>query len=199
MCKVYSLWLRNTYPFLSIGRDFWAHYSCEIARPLTRNVKIGDSVRLDRDVWLNIPFDPGHNHPVIEIADGCRIGRRCMISAMNSIHIEPNVVLSPSILVMDHNHAFEDITIPIRDQGITKGGTIRIEEGCWIGLGATIVCSQGDLIIGKNSVVGANSVLTRSVPPCSVVAGNPARIVKQFDSSTGEWARRTASTRLVSK
>jgi acetyltransferase-like isoleucine patch superfamily enzyme len=192
VCRIHSLWLRSTYPFLSIGRDFWAHNSCEISRPITRNIKIGNDVRLDRDVWLNIPFDPGNQDAVIDIGDGSRIGRRCMISAMNSVRIEQNVILSPSILIMDHNHAFEDITVPIRDQGITHGGTIRIEEGCWIGLGVAIVCNQGELVIGKNSVIGANSVLTRSVPPYSVVAGNPAKVVKQFDASREEWSRKSS-------
>jgi len=106
-----------------------------------------------------------------------------MISAMNSVRIERDVVLSPSILLMDHNHAFEDINVPICDQGITEGGTIRIEEGCWIGFGTTIVSSRGDLVIGKNSVVGANCVLTRSVPPFSLVTGNPGKVVKQFDGA----------------
>jgi acetyltransferase-like isoleucine patch superfamily enzyme len=110
-----------------------------------------------------------------------------MISAKNLIHIGRDVVFGPSVLIMDHNHAFEDITIPIAVQGITEGGTIRIEEGCWIGIGAAIVCSQGELVIGRNSVIGANSVITRSVAPCSVVTGNPGRTVKQFDPSRGEW------------
>jgi acetyltransferase-like isoleucine patch superfamily enzyme len=191
-CKIHSRWMQSTYPFLSIGRDFWAHYSCEISRPQTRNIRIGDNVRIDRDVWLNIPFDPGTQDAVIDVGDGSRIGRRCMISAMNSVRIEQKVILSPSILIMDHNHAFEDITVPIRDQGITEGGTIRIEEGCWIGLGVAIVCNQGELVIGRNSVIGANSVLTRSVPPYSVVAGNPAKVVKQFDASREEWSRKAS-------
>jgi acetyltransferase-like isoleucine patch superfamily enzyme len=197
MCRVHSLWLRSTYPFLSVGHDFWAHYSCEILRPLSRNIRIGDDVRLDRDVWLNIPYDPDNHDAVIDIGDGCRIGRRCMISGMNSIRIERNVVLSPSVLLMDHNHAFEDISVPIRDQGITSGGTIRIEEGSWIGLGAAIVCNQGELVIGKHSVIGANSVLTRSVPPHSVMAGNPAKIIKQFDASREEWSRKSTMSAVV--
>ncbi len=66
-------------------------------------------------------------------------------------------------------------------------GTIRIEEECWIGFGATIVCTQGELVIGRHSVVGANSVVSRSIPPYSVVSGDPARIVKQYDFSKGKW------------
>ena len=50
-----------------------------------------------------------------------------------------------------------------------------------------IICEQGELVIGRHSVVGANSVITRSIPPYSVVSGDPARIVKQYDFSQGKW------------
>jgi len=181
------LWIVWTYPFFSLGSDFRLHYSCDLRRSISSHIKLGNSVWLDRDVWLNIPIIPSGTEPVIVFDDGCKVGRRCTISAKNRIHFERNVIFGPSVLVMDHNHAFEDVTVPIADQGETEGGTIRIEEGCWIGFGAAILCNRGDLIIGRNSVIGANSVLSRSVPPHSVVAGNPARVVKQFDTSRGEW------------
>lgn len=118
-----------------------------------------------------------------------------MISAKNRIHIARDVVFGPSVLVTDHLHAFEDVTVPIAYQGITEGGTIRIEEGCWIGFGAAVICSQGELTIGRNSVIGANSVVTRSIPPYSVVVGNPAKVVKQFDPEKGVWV--LGSSRLA--
>lgn len=71
--------------------------------------------------------------------------------------------------------------------GQMAGGTIRIEEECWIGFGSVIVCEQGELTIGRHSVVGANSRVTRSIPSYSVVAGSPARIVKQYDFFAGKW------------
>jgi carbonic anhydrase/acetyltransferase-like protein (isoleucine patch superfamily) len=185
--KLHSLWLVWTYPFLSVGDRFWAHYSCDLQRPMASYMRIGNSVLLQRDVWLNIPFFPDEAKVVIWIEDGSNIGRRCMISAQNQVHIGQNVVFGPQVLVTDHNHEFENVSLPIAVQGTTGGGTIRIEEGCWIGFGAAILCSHGELVIGKNSVVGANSVVTRSVPPYSVVTGNPARVVKQFDSSKGQW------------
>ncbi len=187
LSKISSMWLRWTYPFASVGNGFWAHYSCDLRRCVAPFIKIGDGVKLDRDVWLNIPFVPDHADPVILIDDGTCIGRRCMISAQNRIHIGKNTVFGPQVLLMDHNHKFEDVTVPILDQGTTEGGRIRIEEGCWIGSGAAIVCGKGELIIGRNSVIAANAVVTRSIPAYSVFVGNPGRIVKQFDNSKGEW------------
>jgi acetyltransferase-like isoleucine patch superfamily enzyme len=185
--KFRSLWMVWTYPFAAVGRNFCVHYSCDLKRSIAPHVKIGDSVLLDRDVWINIPVIPNTGEPAIVFDEGCKVGRRCVISARNKIHFERDVVFAPSVLVMDHNHAFEDVNVPIKDQGITVGGTIRIEEGCWIGFGAAIVCGKGELVIGRNSVIGANAVVSRSIPPNSVVTGNPARVVKQFDAAKGGW------------
>jgi acetyltransferase-like isoleucine patch superfamily enzyme len=178
-----------------VGIGFWAHHSCDIRRCIAPYIRFGKEVKLDRHVWLTIPFIPKSADPVIMIDDGCQIGRRCMISAQNRIHIERNTVFGPQALVMDHNHDFEDVSVPIAIQGTTDGGTIRIEEGCWIGFGAAIVCSKGELVIGRNSVVGANAVVTRSVPPYSVVTGNPARVVKSFEPEKGTWV--LGSSRLT--
>jgi acetyltransferase-like isoleucine patch superfamily enzyme len=172
-----SLWMRWTFPFASLGSNFYAHYTLDLKRSIAPYVKIGDSVLLDRNVWVNIPIVPDKGEAVIQFDDGCEVGRRCMISARNRIHFERNVVCAPSVLVMDHNHAFEDVNVPIKHQGITAGGTVRIEEGCRLGFGAAIICGKGELVIGKNSVIGANAVVSRSVPPNSVVVGNPGQVL----------------------
>jgi len=114
------------------------------------------------------------------IDDNCSIGARSTISARNYIHIEKDVIMGTSVLIQDHHHTHESIDLPIRDQGITPGGRIRIEQGCWIGQGAAILCNKGEIVIGRNSVVGANSVVGRSLPPYSVLVGNPGIIVKRF-------------------
>jgi len=186
--KLNSLWLTWTFPFASVGKDLYAHYSCDLRRSISNRIRIGDSVSLGREVWLNIYGEAtGTNEPTIILEDGCKIGRHSMISAKNCIYIGHHTIFSPSVLIMDHNHAFEDVTTPISQQGATEGGTVRIGEGCWIGFGAAIVCNQGELVIGRNSVVGANSVVGHSIPPYSVVTGNPARVVKRYDLEKRMW------------
>jgi acetyltransferase-like isoleucine patch superfamily enzyme len=185
--KLHSLWLTWTYPFASIGKRFSAHPSCDLRRAIAGYIKIGNGVLLERNARLEIPLVPTKDELVIIIGDACVFGQRTTILSINRVEIEKSSIFAASVLITDHNHAFEDVTIPIRDQGGTEGGTVRIEEGCWIGFGAVIVSSQGELVIGRNSVVGANSLVTRSIPPYSVVTGNPARVVKHFDTTKGEW------------
>lgn len=185
--RLHTIWVTSTYPFISVGDRVWFHYSCDLNRSVASHMKIGNSVRIDRDTWINIAAPPPTDEPTIIMENGCGIGRGVTISAKNRIHLEQNVMVAGCSFITDHNHAFEDVTVPTALQGITEGGTIRIEEECWIGFGVTIVCGQGELVIGKHSVIGANSMVTRSIPPYSVVSGNPARIVKQFDPSKGTW------------
>ncbi len=187
--KLYSLWLTWTYPFASIGKNVSIHYSCELVRPVAKDISLGDRVTLGRDVWLNVACKDLRTKPAIILEDGCCIGRRCMITARNQVRIGCNTIFGPSVLIADHNHAYEDVNLPIQQQGIEKGGTVRIEEGCWLGYGAAVLCTKGELVIGRNSVIGANSVVTRSVPPYCVVAGNPSKIVKHFDVQSKRWLK----------
>ncbi|MGD0649489.1 MAG: acyltransferase [Acidobacteriaceae bacterium] len=198
--KLYTLWLSAIYPFVSIGRNLSIHYAIKLSRCVAPQIKLGSSVIIWEDVWLYVVPNPGENVK-ITIDDNCSVGARSTISAKNCIHIEENVIMATSVLIQDHNHAYEDISRSIRDQGVTVGGRIRIETGCWIGQGAAIVCNEGDVVIGRNSVIGANALVTRSCPPYSVIVGNPGRVAKRFDATSGFWvggdAGRPVLTELV--
>lgn len=186
LTKLHSVWVSKTYPFESVGSGLSIHPSVDLYRAMAPRIRLGNSVLIAKDAWLNVTGPTGSD-PAIIIDDNCAVARRCQISAKNCVHLESDVILSPSVLIMDHNHAYEDVTLPIRDQGVTAGGRVRIEQGCWIGHGAVIVCERGELVIGRNSVVAANAVVSRSCAPCSVVSGNPARVVKQFDAARQTW------------
>lgn len=185
--KFNSLWLRYTYPFYSVGKKLSVHCGAQLEREIADRIKIGNFVILYEHSWLNVSASDNGGDPVITLEDGCVIGRRATISAKNSVHLDRDVLISQSVLIMDHSHEYEDINLPIKAQGVSEGGHIRIGRGCWIGHGAAIVCTKGDLTLGENCIVGANALVTRSFPAFSVVSGNPARVVKQFDFSRNAW------------
>jgi acetyltransferase-like isoleucine patch superfamily enzyme len=134
-----------------------------------------------------VATDDPTGEPTIVIDDNCVVAFGSIVSAKNRIHLERYVNVAQQVLLMDHNHAYENIEVPILKQGITKGGTIRIGEGSWIGHGAAIVCSRGELRIGRHCIVAANSVVTRSIPDYSVVFGMPATIIRQYDPESRTW------------
>ena len=162
-------------------------------------ISLGNSVSLRKDAWLNVATEDPTGEPVIVIGDNCHIGYGSIISAKNRIHLERDVIVGQQVLMVDHNHAYEDITTPIVNQGITEGGRIRIGQGSWIGRGAAIICPRGEVTIGRNCVVAVNSLVTRSIPDYSVVFGSPATIIKQYDPETRSWrmgSKRNWDTRI---
>jgi acetyltransferase-like isoleucine patch superfamily enzyme len=189
LIKANSLWLNFTYAFDEFGSKVSIHYSCEVRRSHSHKIRIGDRVLLDRDVWLNIPLISKDIGPTLVIGSGTNIGRRSVISAANHISIQENVLCAPGVFVTDHNHEYSNPDLPISQQGIASGGRIVIEQNCWLGYGSMVLATKNDIILGRNSVVGAYSVITKSYPPYSVIVGNPARVVRRFDRLSKTWQR----------
>jgi acetyltransferase-like isoleucine patch superfamily enzyme len=185
-----------TYPFVSMGSKVSIHHTCFIDRKNAHRIKLGSNIRIEKDtcLGLSVPTEE-EGEPVIVIDDNCVIHWRTQIGGKNRIHLEHDVIVAQDVLIVDQNHAYDDITIPIGDQGFTEGGTIRIGQGSYIGHGAAIICSRGELVLGRNCVVAAHAVVTRSAPPYSVLYGNPAVIVRQFDPAKQAWV--TGSVRAT--
>jgi acetyltransferase-like isoleucine patch superfamily enzyme len=156
---------------------------------MSRDILIENNVYLAQDVWLNVAPGSTESNPKIVLGTNCKIGRRSSISARNLIAIGDDVLFAPSVMIMDHNHVFFDVEQPIHEQGVTEGGKITIEKNCWLGYGVAILCGSGELTLGRNSVVGANSLVTRSFPPFSLIAGNPATLRKTYDAGTKQWIK----------
>jgi lipopolysaccharide O-acetyltransferase len=187
--KVRTAWLKAAYAFEEFGHGVSVHHSCVVSRPGSKFIRIGDDVYLGPDVWLNIVGEEDESGTKIVLGKGSKIGRRSTISAKNRVEFGSDVLLAPSVLVMDHNHEYSDPTMPIHAQGVTAGGRIMIEKNCWLGYGCVIFCAKGELTLGQNSVVGAHSVVTKSFPPYSIVAGNPANLIKTYDPILRTWVR----------
>lgn len=192
LSKLKTLWFRSAYPFASLGRGVRVHYSVVLNRAISPRIKLGDSVVLSKDVWLNI-IPEATDEVNIVIDDNCFIGPRTWISAKNHIWLGPDVVVGPSVLIMDHSHSYERVDQPIRLQTATEGGRIQIERGCSIGMGAAIISSKGLLVLGHHSTIAPNTVVLRSVPPYSIIEGNPGRIIGQLDPTGVEQGSETST------
>jgi acetyltransferase-like isoleucine patch superfamily enzyme len=111
------------------------------------------------------------------------VGVGCKLTG--PITLGNNILLAQNVLISGLNHDFSDPSVPIVHQGYSVK-EIVIEDGVWIGGGAIITPG---VHIGRNSVVGAGSVVTKDVPPYSVAIGNPARVVKQYDFELKQWVK----------
>ena len=97
-----------------------------------------------------------------------------------------NVLISDRVFISDHIHGYTDVGLPIINQKLEPRGSVRIKEGAFIGINSVIMPGVS---IGKNSVVGASSVVTKDVPDYCVVAGNPARVIKKYDLESNKWEK----------
>jgi len=93
------------------------------------------------------------------------------------IVIEDDVMIGSAVHLYCANHRYDNPDIPIIDQGHYESKQITLKSGCWIGANAIILPG---VTVGSNAVVGAGSVVTRDVPDKTVVAGNPASVVKNI-------------------
>ncbi len=159
--------------------------SCDI-RGIER-MAFGKNVVIQKDCWLNIAYNNPAPGPMIVIDEGTNIGRRCTLSAANKISIGKFVLIAPDVFIADTHHEHVKIGIPIMNQGITTHhDQVVIGDGTWIGINAAVM---GNVRIGKNCVIGANSVVTHDIPDYAVAVGTPARIIKLFDVESGRWIR----------
>ena len=108
----------------------------------------------------------------IEIGDNTLIGLRNTL--IGPIRIGNNVILAQNIVLSGLNHGYSDLDTPIRNQKVSTK-EIYIEDDSWIGANCTIVAG---VHIGKHAIVAGGSVVTKDVPPYTIVAGNPAKVIK---------------------
>lgn len=172
----------------NVGRNVYVHPTVRVEYPA--RIWLGDSVH----VHYRSELRSGQGGK-IELADSCRIGPYAMLLAQEGylkmgsngyvgpfsilrgdggLEIGRDVLISPQVVIMTANHAFEDCLHPIRQQGDVREPVV-IEDDVWLGAGVKVMAG---VRIGRGVVVAAGAVVTHDVPPFAIVGGVPARLIR---------------------
>ena len=118
--------------------------------------------------------------PKIVIGDNVSLNPDCHIAAINRIELHDGVLLASRVFITDHFHGnttLESFKIPPQDRILTTKGAVIIKKNVWLGEGVVVMPG---VTIGENTVIGANSVVTKDIPSNSVAVGVPASVIKQL-------------------
>jgi acetyltransferase-like isoleucine patch superfamily enzyme len=163
-----ELYARRGYGRLVLGR--WVH--------------IGDENRLRA------------HEGTLRVGDKCVFGRDNTVNCYLDIEFGAASIVADWVYVCDFDHRFDDVTMPIKDQGIVKS-PVRIGPDVWVGTKVTV--TRG-VVVGQGSVLAAHTVVNRDTPPFSVVAGVPGRVVKnRLDAYAEAAAHRAAIADMARK
>jgi acetyltransferase-like isoleucine patch superfamily enzyme len=125
---------------------------------------------LEPGVWLTAP---GAGR--IKIGSGTFLNMGVMVASLELVEIGDHCMFANHCFISDAAHRFEDPVTPVPWQGFTTKGPTRIGDNVWCGVG--VVVTSG-VTIGERCVIGANSVVTTDIPPYSIAAGAPARVLR---------------------
>jgi acetyltransferase-like isoleucine patch superfamily enzyme len=174
--KIYTAWLSSE--FSNISKSSIIAYQIDLVGG--KYISIGDNCYIGKrtfltawDKYRDIKFQPK-----INIGNNVSIGEDCHISAINTIQIGNNVLFGKKVTVSDNSHGkseFNLLQLPPSDRPMHSNGPVIIEDGVWIGDKVSILAN---VRIGKNSIIGANAVVTKDIPENSIATGIPAIVIK---------------------
>jgi acetyltransferase-like isoleucine patch superfamily enzyme len=183
---------------LMLHMEGWAAIESGVRLRFANHIRLGHGAYLDQGVYVHacpngVQIGPGtlvmhgavlhvYNfrdlpHAGIRIGRDSLIGEYTVIRGQGGVTIGERVYTSPLVQIVAVNHVFDDATRPFVEQGITAEGIV-IEDDVWIGSGAIIT---DGVRVGKGAVVAAGAVVTEDVPPHSVAAGVPAKVIREID------------------
>jgi acetyltransferase-like isoleucine patch superfamily enzyme len=151
-------------------------------------MRIGRDVIVGPYCTLSAGVMPGHvpdKDPVVTIGDAVLIGRGSGIVGHGSVSIGDGVFTGHHVYVTDANHGYEDVDETIGRQ-FAPPRPVVVGAGSWLGHGSVVLPGA---TVGEHVAVGAGSVVTGDLPSYSVAVGNPARVIRRYDTERAEWVR----------
>lgn len=174
------------YPFYKLYFGKFGHQS-KIIKPniieFPKNIFIGNKVLIRKQAWLAANPLTGNKNCKLIIGDGTYVGNNAHFYATSKIEIGKKVLIADRVYISDNSHGYYNIDLPIIDQPIKQLQEVFIDDGSWLGENVCIVGAS----VGKNSVIGANAVVTKNIPDNCIAAGIPAKIIKRFCLDRKDW------------
>jgi len=180
-------WLRNnSYTYWITSKFKYFGNNSVIIYPSTvrgqEYISIGDNTTIGARTILTAwdKYEGYQFKPEIVIGNNVSIGEDCHITAINKIEIRDDVLMGKKITITDNAHGesqFNLLSLPPIKRPLYSKGPVIIGERVWIGDKATILAGVS---IGRNSIIGANALVTKDIPENCVVGGIPARIIKKL-------------------
>lgn len=147
-------------------------------------VNIGSFCRITVSTEFNGQKTQSQNKVRLKIGNHVDIGNNTFITANNNVTIGNNIIMSAYVFIGDHDHRNDDVNKSPFDQPLTENGSVNIEDNCLLGVKCSIL---KNVTIGRGSVIGANAVVTKDIPPYSVAVGNPAKVIRRYDFKKKKW------------
>ena len=178
---LFSYWIRNS--FKKCGNEIRVQSPVYIIG--NKYITIGEDFhaleRLRLECWDE--FEERKFVPNITIGNHVVMNYNVHIGCINKVYIGNNVLFGSNVLITDHQHGFvdhRDLNIAPNKRFLSTTGPVIIEDNVWIGENVSIM---PNITIGKGCIIGANSVVTKSFPENSVLAGIPAKLIKSLDTN----------------
>jgi acetyltransferase-like isoleucine patch superfamily enzyme len=151
----------------------WPVHGNVLEALLEGRLELGVGVLFEPNVWITAP-----GAARVRIGAGSFLNLGVMVAAAELVEIGDHCMFANGCFVSDASHRFDDPKVPVTWQGFTSKGPTRVGDNVWCG--AHVVVTSG-VTIGERCVIGANSVVTTDIPPFSIAAGAPARVLKQIE------------------
>ena len=136
-------------------------------------LEVGEHTLLEPNVWLTAP-----GKARIRIGSGSFLNIAVMVASVELVEIGDHCMFANGCFVTDGNHRFDAPDKPVPWQGFSSKGATRVGDNVWCG--AHVVITSG-VTVGERCVIGANSVVTVDLPPFSVAAGAPAKVLRRIE------------------
>ncbi len=144
-------------------------------------LEVGEHALFEPHVWLTAA-----DTARISIGRGSLLNIAVMVASVEYVQIGAHCMFANGCFITDGSHRFDDPIRPVPWQGFSSKGPTHIADNVWCGANVVIT---GGVKIGERSVIGANSVVTRDVPPFSIAAGAPARVIRTIEYPGGVGPR----------